>query len=76
MREERRPGTSRYRRSSGPWPLWPAWHRAEEQAFQPKWCSSLPAVGSSLQPTTWPWLAEDGSQSITAMASLALPAGS
>jgi hypothetical protein len=52
------------------------WHRALEQAFQPKWWSSLPAVGSSLQPTTCPKLAEDGWQSITAMASLAWPAGS
>ena len=76
MREERRPGTSRYRRSSGPWPLWPAWHRAEEQAFQPKWCSSLPAVGSSLQPTTLPNSGEAGSVSITVMASLAWPVGS
>jgi hypothetical protein len=30
------------------------WQRALEQAFQPKWWSSLPAVGSSDQPTTWP----------------------
>ena len=30
----------------------PSWQSALEHAFQPKWCSSLPDVGSSVQPTT------------------------
>ena len=58
------------------WPSWPSWHSALEQAFQPKWCSSLPAVGSSDQPTTRPYDDEAESQSTTASASFAWPAGS
>ena len=37
IREERKPGTIRCDRS-GPW-------QAELQRFQPKWCSSSPALG-------------------------------
>ena len=36
-REERKPGTIRCERS-GPW-------QADEQRFQPKWCSSSPTLG-------------------------------
>ena len=37
IREERKPGTIRCERS-GPW-------QADEQRFQPKWCSSSPTFG-------------------------------
>ena len=40
MRDERKPGTIRCERS-GPW-------HADEQRFQPKWCSSSPTFGSGI----------------------------
>src|SRR4029079_14885841 len=73
--DDRTPGMTRERRSmSGP--SWPSWHSALEQAFQPKWRSSLPAVGSSDQPTTRPYDDDVRSQATTASASFAWPAGS
>ena len=44
--------------------------RWELHAFQPKWCSSFPAVGKSTRPTTVPYSADSGSVSMTPSASL------
>jgi hypothetical protein len=80
VRDDLIPGTIRYRRSNPapgtPCSPWPGWHNALEQAFQPKWCNSLPAVGNSHHPTTEPYSGDDGSQSTTVIASLTRPAGS
>lgn len=46
------------------------------QAFHPKWCSSSPLVGSSVQPTIFPYVLESGSVSITVSASAFFPARS
>jgi len=51
-REERNPGTSRYRRSTCGWGAYG--QSAELHAFQPKWCTSSPAFGISTRPTTLP----------------------
>ena len=47
IREERNPGTISVSRESWEW-------HAEEQAFQPKWCSSSPTLGMSVRCTIWP----------------------
>ena len=46
MRDERKPGTIRWERS-GPW-------HADEQRFQPKWCSSSPTFGIGVSLTISP----------------------
>jgi hypothetical protein len=42
---------------------------ADEHMFQPKWCSSSPVYGMSVQPTTCPYDEESGSTSRVAIAS-------
>jgi len=53
MRDERNPGTIRCERS-GPW-------QADEQRFQPKWCSSSPTFGIGVS-----WITRPCSASTTA----------
>jgi len=72
MREDRRPGTTRYRRfmcGCGEYG-----QRHELQAFHQKWCSSSPAPGMSTRAVMLPYALEPGSTSMTAMASF--PSGS
>jgi len=60
IREERKPGTTSVSRASCEW-------HADEQAFQPKWCSSSPTLGMSVRCTIRPYCGEAGSTSTTAM---------
>src|SRR3712207_5508329 len=63
MREDRRPGTSRWRRSTCG--CGAHGHNADEHAFHPKWWSSSPTLGSSRRLTTVPYDDERGSRSTT-----------
>ena len=56
MRDERKPGTIRCERS-GPW-------QADEQRFQPKWCSSSPTFGIGVSWTISPVLGVDDRQEV------------
>jgi hypothetical protein len=47
IRLDRNPGTMSVSRCSCEW-------QADEQAFQPKWCSSSPTLGMSTRPTISP----------------------
>src|SRR6266567_1812228 len=67
MRDDRSPGTTRYRRSicgCGEYG-----HKQELQAFHPKWCSSSPVFGISTRPTIVPYDFDSGSTSTTPIAS-------
>src|SRR6266700_6756631 len=73
MRDERIPGTTRYRRSTCGCGAYG--QSAELHAFQPKWCNSSPNSGILTSPTRWPYVRELGSTSITSSASLSLLPG-
>src|SRR5262249_37984049 len=67
MRGERRPGTTRYRRST--WGCGAFGHKHDEQAFQPKWWNSSPTSVAATLPMILEYDDDFGSTSTTAMRS-------
>src|SRR6516225_9222565 len=67
MREERRPGTTRYRRSTCGCGAFG--HKHDEQAFQPKWWNSSPTSVAATLPMILEYDDDFGSTSTTAMRS-------
>src|SRR5215471_2513550 len=65
MREERRPGTTRYRRSTCGCGAFG--HKHDEQAFQPKWWNSSPTSVAATLPIILEYDDDFGSTSTTAM---------